>query len=608
MSFNSSANEKITYTKEILIDQVDSLFAGNTGALNYSEVIKLSNDIILHREIYPNETLAKTYLLLACVASNKGELSTALQFIEDGLAINSQSEDIKLRLQIKLASILTNKKQYKELLSTSQKIIATTQDKKNINYLLFALSYQSVALASQNKYKDALTYLQQVEVIMKHNPLFSDHIALLAIISNTYYQLGEFQTALTIQLRILTLRFNLHKLANIDQTYYDLANTYYHLNQLDDAYNAYWEAKVYADKKNAPIYVAYAKQGLARTLVQQKQFDQAKNKFIEAKAGFYQHNLIRPYLETIISLAQLHNLTGHSSNADTLLFEVEKLSKNIELNGEYIIFYQLLSDIYQKKNDLQQAYFWQKKYLNAVLKSRKIIASYQKTLTEYDISLGNLVDTPTNTQPHQTTMKLAEKSELASVFSNKYRQQQILIFILFGAVLLLLSTVVFLWLKQRAIKLKSKYEALEKSNNIVTNPIQTKQLYQKSFNMARKYSYPLTLSYISISNWQELSFQFNKKIVAEVALEIAELINKSLQDFENAGLINDGEYLLLFPHQSKEEVIQKIESLVSTLKLRFFANSGSFTVTIAYAIESPNYQDIDPYVYLSQLSSLIKST
>ena len=608
MSFNTFASEKEILTKEALIGQVEYLYTTDTEALNYQEVVQLSKHIILQREQYPNEILAKTYLLLANVASNQGELATALQFIQDGLTITSQHHNTQLRLQLKLASILTEQKHYLELLSTSQKTIDMAQDKKNINYLLLALGYKSIALASQNQAKNALSHLQQIETIIKQNPSFSDHITLLAIIANTYYQLGIYQTALTIQLRILTLRFNLNKLTNIDQTYYQLANTYYQLELFDDAYNAYWEAKIYANKKNSPVYIAYAKQGLARTLSQQKQLAKAKIETIAAKNEFYQHNLMRPYLETIISLIQLHYLTEQTDKAASLLLEAEKLSKNIELKDEYIILYQLLANTYQQKNDLSKAYSWQTKYLNAVLKSHNDIASRYNKLSEYDISVGNIVDTSINAQPHSVTMKLAEKSELASVFSKKYQQQKVVIFILLAFILLLLSFIVLLWLKQHTTTLKNTYEALEQSNNIVTNPMQIKQLYQKSFDMARKYNYPLTLGYISISNWQELTFQFNKKVVGEVTQEIADVIGEHLQDFENAGVINNGEYLLLFPHQHKNEVTQKVEKLVSALKLRFFANLGSFSVNITYSIKSPNYQDIDPYVFLSQLSGSIKTS
>lgn len=601
ININVLAAEQKTLIQEQLISQVESLFRKNPEKLNHSEVVELSNKIILQREKYPSETLAKTYLLLANVASNKGELETAYQFTQDGLAITTRYEKTKLCLQIKLASILSAKKKYEQLLTTAQQAIDMPQDEENIRYFLFALSYRSVAFAMLNQHENALSDLQKVTYIIKQNPSFAEHTTLLAILANAYYHLGDYETALTMQLKILTLRFSLNKLDNVDQTYYHLGNAYYRLDRFNDAYNAYWEAKRYAQKKSAPIYEAYASQGLGVTLIKQEQYIEAEIEILAAKALFYQYNLARPYLETIISLAQLSEFTEQKQKAISLLLEAEKLTISIELTDDYIILYQLLSAIHRDNKDINKAYFWQKKYSDALLKTKTPTISNHQLPTKYTNNSA------ASSKTRQLAVKLAEQSELADSFSTKYRQQQTYIFILSGITLLLLCFVILIWLKYRATNLKRTYEAIENPSYILAPPIQTKQLYQKSFNMARKYSYPLTLAYISISNWQELTFQFNKKIVAEVSREIASLINEHVNEFESAGLINEGEYLLLFPHQYKDEVTMNIDKLVSALKLRFFANLGEFSVIIAYSIDNPNFQDIDPYVFLSQLSDSIKT-
>jgi GGDEF domain-containing protein len=72
-------------------------------------------------------------------------------------------------------------------------------------------------------------------------------------------------------------------------------------------------------------------------------------------------------------------------------------------------------------------------------------------------------------------------------------------------------------------------------------------------------------------------------------------------------LINDGEYLLLFPHQSQEEANRTMEKILQALQLRFFAYLGEFSATLAYSVERPNFQDVDPYIFLSQLSTAVKS-
>jgi tetratricopeptide (TPR) repeat protein len=179
----------------------------------------------------------------------------------------------------------------------------------------------------------ALVDLQQVETVIQQNAAFSEHISLLTILANAYYHLGDYQTALTVQLKILKLQFNLNELSNIDQTYFHLANAYYRLNRLNDAYTAFWEAKKYAIKKNTPIYVGYASQGLSLILLRQKQYALAKAEAVQAKALFYQYNLATPHLESMIILAQIYHAIKQEDQRFSLLLTAEKLATKIKLTS-----------------------------------------------------------------------------------------------------------------------------------------------------------------------------------------------------------------------------------------------------------------------------------
>lgn len=607
VSFNISANNDIP-SQENLITEVEYLFKKNTETLDYHAVIELSNKIISQRTNYPSEIVAKTYLLLANVALNKGELETALQFTNDGLIIPAQSQVTKLPLQINLARIFAAKKQYLQLLATVQPVINTPTNKINTTCFLMALSYRSVAFSMLGQHAKALIDLQQVEDVIQENPAFSEHITLLTILANAYYHLGDYRTALTIQLKVLKLRFNLNRLHNIDQTYFHLANSYYRLNRFNDAYTAYLEAKDYAVKKDAPIYVGYASQGLSLTLLRQKKYTAAKAEALLAKSIFYKYNLSAPHLESVIILTRIYHAMEQAELSFDLLLKVEELVLNIKLTADYIIVYQYLANMYLVKQNLQKAYSWQNKYSEALLKNTLLtnkIIEFNSHATSTGVSKVNK-NIPASSKGREFAIKLAENSELTSSFSSKFHKQQQYILMLTFITLLLFIFIIMLLVKQRTKRLQKKYEALDKPSYILANSIQTKQLYQTSFNMARKYHYPLTFGYVSVTNWQELTFQFNKKIVLEVSRGIACLINEQLTEYESAGVMNDGEYLLFFPHQDKENVTKTIEKIVSALKLRFFANLGEFSITIAYSIESPDFQDIDPYIFLSKLSDSIK--
>jgi len=595
---NAFAGENTLVMQEQLIKQVEHLFRQNPESLRSDEVIPLSNKIIPHRNKYPNEIVTKTYLLLIDIAMNKGELETAFQFAQDGMKLTNSSQKTYLCLQVQLAKIFTAKKHYQKLLTVTEQTIKSPITKSNAKYLLFALSYRSAAYAMLSQPGKALEDMQQVQNIIKQNPSFNEHISLLSILANAYYHLGEFETSLTVQLKILKLRFNLNRLDNVDQTYYHLGNAYFNLQRYNDAYNAYWEAKEYAEKKAAPIYAAYAGQGLALTLQHQQQYSQATTELLQAKKIFHQHNLTTPYLETLITLAQISHETKQLPASLHYLIEAEKIAENIILNNNYIIFYQLLAQMYLDQGAIDSAYFWQKKYSQALLNNKSANTKANK------IQKQNLVD---SSEARKLTLKLAEQSELTSAFASKCQQQQTIISLLAVIIITLLFGQLVIWLRRRAKRSKNKYDIQEKFNVTLANPAQTKQLYQTNFNMAKKYSYSLTLGYISITNWQELTFKFNQKIVSEVNIGIANLIHEYTNEFEHAGLINDGEYLFFFPHQTKEEANLTIKKIIQALRLRFFANLGEFSVTLSYSIESPDFQDIDPYIFLSRLSAAAKS-
>jgi len=604
LNFNALSADNTLSAKEQMISQVALLFQQDAEKLNYNEVIKLSNEIILNRKQYPKVTIAKTYLLLANVASNEGDLESAYQFARDGIASTKDSK-ITLLLQIKLASILLDKKNYKQLLIESKHAVYLSQQTKDIKCLLLALSYRSAAFSLSNKFEKALADLGKVEYIFEKNPSLSKNITLLTTLANANFHLGDSHKALTIYLNILKLRFSLNNLENIEQTYYHLGNAYYRLNQFNDAYNAYWEAEKHAKKKSANVYEAYASQGLGLTLLQQKYYAKSKVETLKAKKLFYKYNLPKPYLETITSLVILNNLTGKKQTTSDLLLAAEQMLINIELTDGFNILYSLLADFYHNNQDMEKAYYWQERYSKALKK--QVIPENHHLLNQQITYNDNEQENDTaNKKIQQQAEDLSDESELSPPSLFNYIQQHMLIFALSSTILLLLCLILSLWLKNRSIHRIKDDETIEKSNEKITKPRHTKHIYQKSFNMARKYAYPLTLGYIAISNWQELTRRFNKKIVTEVNNEIASVIIKHINEFENAGLIQEGEYLLIFPHQNKDEVRIVIEKIVSALKLRFFANLGDFSVTIVYSFDSPNFQDIDPYVFLSQLSDPTK--
>jgi tetratricopeptide (TPR) repeat protein len=591
------ANDISAIEKNII--DVNQYFSQDSENLSYEKVIILSRSILESRESYSNETLGKTFVLLADVASNKGEYTNAFQFAQDGLSLMGLKSSIKLSLLLKITDGYYKKEKYQHVQRVATNVVVLADRIEDLKFRLIALSYRAVAYALQNQNDLALDDLKQVEKLLSNNPQYADHLCLLEILSTAHYYLGDYQTSLTIENKLLTLRFDLEKTASINETYLNLARAYLQLNLLDDAYNAYWEARKFSIEKKSPIQVAYAELGLAEILMKQKEYRSAYESLQSAKQIFKEKSLTKPYLTTLIFLAKTTHYLDKKALYHQYLQQAELIAKGVNLSIKQSQLYLLLSNMYQDNNDYPNALKMHKLYLEIFQSSYK---KHNKATT-----FTNNKSLSANAKSRDLVLKLAEQSKLRSQFTTKYTQQKQIIYLLIFTIIALLLIFSFFMLRQRALRLNKAYDEVDQPIDFLASPFQTKNIYQLNYKMARKFDYPLTIGYFSIVNWQELSFHFNDKVMLEISKTLATLFNKHRGEFDAIGIINDGEYLLLCPHQNEEEIVVKITRIVAAIKGRVFANLGEHSVKIGYAYGTPMAQDIDPYIFLSRLSESTKA-
>lgn len=578
---------------EQIISRVDALFLSDSEALPYVEVVELSRVIIKNRELYNNNTIAKVFSLLADAAINKGDLARAMQFALDGESLLGIDQSLRLSLLLKVAAGHYFKGKYHQAKEITTESVELAKEINHPRQLIKALSYQAMTNALIAEHQLAFADLQQVEQLLAEHQEFNDHIALLDVLANAYYYLGIYQTSIDLYNKTLKIRYDLSRKYNIEHTYYNLARSYLKLERLDDAYNAFWEAKKYAELKNAPIRIAYAQLGLGQVLFSQQKYAQALPLLKSAEAHFHGQNLTQPYLTTLLNLANLTRIQGELSLSYQYLEQAEKLIENTELTEEQIELYLLISEMYQQKQQFEEANIALRKYF-------ALYKQFNKTHQHYgNDGDPNVIASKKN---QEISLKMAEETDLKNQFNNKFQYQKKMISTLIMFVILLIILLLFFAYRIRVIRLNQQYHEIEKPLDYIANPSQTKSFYQHHYKMARRYEYRLAVGYFSIDNWQELKFQFSKKVIAEVARTIARLVNENCDEFDLVGLINDGEYLFLSPHQTPEHLKMIFARLTSALKVQIFANLGEFSLKVSYDCQSPNIQDIDPYIFLSRLS------
>jgi len=598
----------------VLIFIVNPVIASQTATLNHNiklidqfyneknknftngKLVLTATEVIKNRKKHTINTLAKAYVLLADSAMDKGDSARAFQFSQDGLTLGVIKLPIKLNLLLKITQGYYIQGKYKEVIVTADTVIPLAKKEQNISTLLNSYAYQASAYALMGKYLDGYKKLQLIDQIVAEKPHFSNHINLLQTLALANQNLGDYQTSITLHLKLLKLQFALASQNGIERTYYNLASSYLKLKKYDDAYNAFWQVKLLAEKKSAPIILAYAELGIGETLLKQHKYSLAYNALIKSEKLFKGKNLTKSYFSNLIALAMAARHTDRSFFASQILKKAEVLAQTIQLTQDQVKIYKLLSTDYQRQGNEHKALLLLNKYL-ALKKQFKEEKSKAKQLP---IAIKHSMD-----KSKELTLKFSENGALYTKFSQKNHSLRTIIVVLTFITIALLIALIILWLKHRNYLFYADYIEVEQPRNHLPSPIITKKNYQLNYKKARKFNYPITISLISVVNWQELSFLFSNKIMKEIANNIAIIINDNIDEFEQAGKINDGDYLLMFPHKFKSEVTTTVEHITAELNARIFANLGEFSVIIKVISQTPNAQDIDPFTFLSQLDDLM---
>jgi len=588
-----------------LSNKIQQLQKVNDENLSAELVSSLAGKILNDRQHYSNDILAKVFLLSANVASNQGDIHKVFHFAKQGLAANSRDKKIRLSLLLKLAEVHLVKKQYKQLLQLTQGAVASSSASNSSKYHLLSLSYRSVAFAMLGQHQQALDDLLKVEQGISTSEL-TEHIELLTILSLAYHRLAEYQTSLTMQLKILKLRFEMKQKANLDQTYLYLGYAYFYLLRFDDAYNAFWESKKHAESKGAPISAAYASKGLGLTLLKKQNFSAAIEPLKLAVDVFQQSEIPSEHIESSIALVKAKLGVQQTTEAYVLLRKVLKLLNGKDVSLKFAGFYGMVAEMYFYQKNYQKAYQWREKFSLVLLEK---LENYKKTSSlEYGdshLAVGTYPRDKPIEESKKLAIKLAGNSELSSSFISKLEKQRLVIISLSVLTVILLISLIGFVLRLRSQRIRLAYEEIEKPSYAMASPMKTKFDYQLCFKKARKYQYPLTVGYLIVDNWQELDFHFSRKNISEVVKDIASVINEHLTEFDYAGLLNNGEYLLLFEHQAVEEASAKLDQLVQAINVRSFATLGDFSVTMKYSLNRPGFKDIDPYLFLARMAESV---
>ena len=568
-----------------LVEEVDKFANASTTTLKEESLVPLATRIIRHRDEFPAETIAKMYLLLAKMNAAKGEISAAFQFANDGLSfahtdymltvnlilIRSEGHYANGKFELALADI-----EQAYGIITDQNIVVPVQ-------VAIVLSYRAMMFALTDNLKAAEQDLISVREILRQHPEIRQNYELNNILAAAYYFSRRYPDAINLFSELIQTHYGQQPLANIEEIFNNRGNSYLKLREYVNARTDFEESLRISANKSMPIQRAYAELGLGIVYLKSNDFAQAKKRLLSAQNVFSGENQMKPLLTSTLKLAKAYMGTNDVDQANELIAQANDIANQVSLTSDQFELYRMNASMYAQQGKFDQAYYAMQKY--------------NTLISEMHVNIPNAfapLDLPIEDK------FIPSSNQNVRIEKDKRREQ--IVQLLSLLCLVLLGVIVLQWLKHRNFKMENRLLESEKPRDFMPNPGVTKELYQTSFKMARKYDYPIAIGYLLVDNWQELEFKFSQKVSREVARTIATLINESIGEFDSVGLVNQGEYLVLCPHQSCSELKEKMNKLQNALNLRIFANLGDFSVSISFACDVPSIQDIDPYIFLSRLS------
>lgn len=590
VSFNAYASPEQQENKNQQHRIINQFYALDKTELDYNEVL---NQLSCEKSALDELDLVeqgRALYLCAEAAYYLADDQVSLAYALHGLALNLDDKWLKLKLLQITMQVYYQQGLFGKMSAASQQLLqlASASNEGDLAFQVLALSYSAIANAEFGDNQRVSEYITDVEQLLLANQFLLAQPELVEAVANTYQHLQHFHTASLLFDKALRLRYSQNNMVNIERSYLAVAQSYLQQQKFDDALTTFEQVKRLGLEKKSALMLAHAHLGEAQVYFARQYFQQALNLALLAEQTYQKHQLKGQQFKTVTLIAVLFQQQANTEQAEFWARKALALAGNVPVNSSHSMLYKLLAEQRVDQARFKQALSYYQRYmtLEQQFHHNNFIKDHASLLTS---------------QLNQNLMlKMSELNEVKANYQKKFAtQEQVILALMATAFIFMFTTALFLVKKRRlAISVLND----DKPTNSLKSPTETKHCYQLQYKMARKYHYPLSIAYIAIENWQELSFHFNDKVLKEVANDIAVLLSESIDEFETIGTINGAsEFVLLCPHQSISEIKLRILALVNIIEANHFANLGDFSLKVNYRCGEPEAKDIDPYIYLSKL-------
>ena len=376
-----------------------------------------------------------------------------------------------------------------------------------------------------NDYKQSLKYfLEALKILDNLNKKDEHYFSLIQNIGITYVEAEENNKGITYL--ISSLKFFEQDTATdkayLVVNYLDLGVAYKNLNLVDSAFYYYHKALTVAKKYNINKHTAGILVNLGDLYQNLKVYDKAKAYYLEAASEFSLSNDDRGYWHTVYGLAVVEKEQENTTAAmDSLKKAIDYFLKNNDFT--YLRdSYKVLSEIYEEKNDIPNAYKYFK--LCSAIKDSIVLSDQKSRMTELQM------------QYELQKTELENTNELALLQKEnqlRYYKVYIIIGLLIIGILFISFYVFRLRTKKKLMESKFDNSQLEQKHLMNELEYKNKELESFALHIVHKNDFLDTIK-SGLTELKDSTDQDNRQKIKSLSLQITQSLrrNKDLEKFQ----------------------------------------------------------------------------
>ncbi len=282
-----------------------------------------------------------------------------------------------------LAKVYFKKQQYQKIPEISEKVLKWSRQSGDITKELTALNNLAIYNADQSSYKSAMEYLLQAldkseEIGFRQN-IAQSHIN----IGTIYAQLYNYNDALQRYVKVIDEFEDVLKLSDQFALNNNIGNINYTIEQFDEANQYFEKALEVAKKTKRDSMLALALTQLSRVKTAERKYSAALQLANEAQLLLGKLGDVNGKQLNLINLANIHFHLNDYPNALELVDKGISASKNQKDETSEIDGYELTARIYEKMEDYEKAFAFQKIFTEA--KQKFTIIQRNRQVLDLDI-------------------------------------------------------------------------------------------------------------------------------------------------------------------------------------------------------------------------------